>query len=234
VIRRNRIALIAGVLACGASTAAGQQIRSPYRFIDTSQFGGVAGAQVLTARGRLLTGPEDAPMALARWGMRISGPFAVGAQVGYMQSTRAVRDTVFVTPDSMYRELGEADFKLLTVLGNLRFNVTGGRTWNGLQPFALLGVGAAIDLAGTAVADTLVQPADARFDFGTSFAGQIGAGVEWFPAERFSARVDAHNVLWKLKVPEAFGRTERGRNLKFPSSEWEQNFVLSAGLSFHF
>lgn len=230
---RHRIGFVVALLALLAGTVAGQQIRSPYRFIDTSQFGGVSGGQVFASRGRLDTGPHDAPMVFARWGLRVSGPFTVGAEVGYMPSpsTRIVRDTVFAA-DSVYRPLGEADFTLLTVLGNLRFNVTGPRTWNGLQPFVLFGAGAAMDLAGTAPADTLVQPVDARFDFGTSFAGQIGAGVEWFPSASLSARIDAHNVLWKLKVPDAFGRTLRGEN--FPGSEWEQNFVLSAGLSFHF
>jgi hypothetical protein len=232
VIDGYRVAVALVALACLANAAAGQQIRSAYRFIDTKQFGGVNGGQVFAARGRLDTGPDNAPLMGVRYGLRVSGPFTVGAEVSYMPSTRIVRDTVFVTADSLYRALGEADINVLSILANLRFNVTGARTWHNLQPFALLGAGAALDVAGTAAADTLVHPADARFDFGTSFAGQIGAGVEWFPSASFSARVDAHNVLWKLKVPEAFGRTERGIN--FPESEWEQNFVLSAGLSFHF
>jgi hypothetical protein len=232
VIGRYRVGLVLVLLACLTSAAAGQQIRSPFRFIDTSQFVGVWGGQVSATRGRLGTGPDDAPMAGVRWGIRVSGPFTIGAELGYMPSTRIVRDTVFVAEDSVYRALGEADINLLTALANVRFNVTGARTWHNLQPFARFGAGAAIDVAGTAVADTLVQPADARFDFGTSFAGQIGAGVEWFPSSAFSARIDVHSVLWKLKVPEAFGRTERGARL--PRSEWEQNFVLSAGLSFHF
>jgi hypothetical protein len=232
VIGRCRVGLVIGLWLFSASMAAGQQIRSPYRFVDTSQFGGVGGGQVFTARGRLDTGPDNAPMALARWGLRISGPFAIGVDFGYMQSTRIVRDTVFVSPDSVYRPLGEADINLLTALGNLRFNVTGGRTWNGLQPFALFGAGAAIDLSGTAPADTLVLPVDARFDFGTSLAALMGIGLEWFASENFAARIDARNVLWRLKVPAAFKRT--GRGARFPNSEWEQNFVLSAGLSFHF
>jgi hypothetical protein len=229
---RYRVGLVCGLLVGVASAAAGQQIRSPYRFIDTSQFLGLTGAQVSASQGRLETGPDDAPMVGIRWGLRVSGPFTVGAEVGYMPSTRIVRDTVFVTADSLYRALGEADINVLTILGNLRFNVTGARTWHNLQPFVLFGAGAALDVAGSAPADTLVNVPDARFDFGTSFAGQIGAGVEWFPAAHLSARIDAYNVLWKLKVPEAFGLTERGEN--FPQSEWEQNFVLSAGLSFHF
>lgn len=232
MIGRYRIGLVLILLACLASAAAGQEIRSPFRFIDTSQFVGVWGGPVSATRGRLGTGPDDAPLLGVRWGLRVSGPFTIGAEIGYLPSTRIVRDTVFVTADSLYRALGEADINLLTVLANLRFNLTGSRTWHNLQPFALFGAGAAIDVAGSAVADTLVQPATARFGFGTSFAGQIGAGIEWFPSPGFSVRIDAHSVLWKLKVPEAFRLTERGALL--PRSEWEQNFVLSAGLSIHF
>jgi hypothetical protein len=232
LMERYRAGLVCGWLLCVASAAAGQQIRSPYRFIDTSQFLGLTGGQVSASQGRLETGPDDARMVGIRWGLRVSGPFTVGVEVGYVPTTRIVRDTVFVTADSLYRVRGEADIDVMTILGNLRFNVTGARTWHNLQPFVQFGAGAALDVAGTAPADTLVSPPEARFDFGTSFAGQIGAGVEWFPVAHIAVRIDAHNVLWKLKVPEAFRATARGET--FPESEWEQNFVLSAGLSFHF
>ena len=76
------------------------------------------------------------------------------------------------------------------------------------------------------------MPANARFDFGTSFAGQLGAGVEWFPSERIGVRLDARNLLWRLQVPDAFFLTENGRAL--PASEWEQNYLVSAGISVHF
>jgi hypothetical protein len=222
------------VLLASAGSVQAQTLDSPYRFIDTNQYAGLFGGYVSATTGRLELGPESAPMFGARWAIRVTGPFSFGAEVGYMPTTRTVHDTILATPvttDSLYRAVGEADMNVLTVLGHVRFNITGGRTWNHLQPFLVFGGGAALDLAGDAAADADLD-ANERFDFGTSFAGQVGAGIEWYPSARWSARVDAQSMFWKLKVPDAFRLTARGAT--FPASEWEQNVVLSAGLSIHF
>jgi hypothetical protein len=71
-----------------------------------------------------------------------------------------------------------------------------------------------------------------RFNFGTSFAGQLGAGVEWYLAPRWSVRADARAALWKLTHPTAFRLGERGALV--PPDEWENNTLLSAGISMHF
>lgn len=209
----------------------GQQIDSPYRFLDHGQFAGVWAGYVSASDGRIDIGPEPAPIVGLAWALRVSGPFSINAEVGYMPSTRIVRDTVFEAADSLFREVGEADVKLLTVMGNIRFNLTGARTWNGLQPFAIIGGGVAVDLAGATDVERELT-ANQRFDFGTSFAGQLGAGADWFPSQRVSIRVDARNMFWKLPIPEAFLFTAEGEG--FPRSEWEQNFALAAGLSIHF
>ncbi|MEX0907794.1 MAG: hypothetical protein WD054_05645, partial [Gemmatimonadota bacterium] len=158
-------------------------------------------------------------------------PFLAGVELGFAPANRTVRDTTFMQADSVFTPLGEADMNLLLAFANLRFNVTGTRTWHSLQPFMVIGLGAAVDLAGASELDADV-PGNARFDYGTSFAGQLGAGVEWFPSTRIGVRLDARNVLWKLEVPEAFLLTEHGRTL--PASEWEQNYLVSAGISVHF
>jgi opacity protein-like surface antigen len=209
----------------------GQGIDSPYRFLDHSQFGSLWGGYVSPGDGRIANGPDAGPIVGASWALRVSGPFALNIEAGYMPSTRTVRDTVFNDADGVYEPLGEADINVLTVMGNLRVNLPGARTWNGLQPFVLLGAGLAADLAGGSDIEA-EMPANARFDFGTSFAGQLGAGVDWFPTSRVSIRVDARDMFWKLPVPEAFLFTENGA--QFSRSEWEQNFALAAGLSIHF
>ena len=142
-----------------------------------------------------------------------------------------MRDTVFGTQDSLYRAIGEADMNMVTALGNVRFNITGPRTWRNLQPFVVFGGGAAIDLSRDAEIEADL-PANARFSFGTSFAGQLGGGIEWFPSTSVSGRIDARSLFWKLSVPEAFLLTTRGSTL--PRSEWEQNLGFSLGLSIHF
>jgi hypothetical protein len=213
------------------SAAAAQRIDSPYRFQDHGQRVGVYGGQISTSEGQLGVGPQSAPTLGARWALRVSGPFSIGVEAGYTPATRTVRDTVFNPADSVFRAVGEADMHLLTVMGVLHFSLTGARTWNALQPFIELGGGAAIDLAGSTALEAELPP-NARYDFGTSFAGQFGAGVAWFPTQRLSVRVDARNVIWRLSVPEAFVLTAAGRTLE--RSQWENNFALAAGLSIHF
>ena len=227
------IGLTFGGVAVGrpAPRAAGQRIDSPYRFLDHGQYVGLSGGYAWLSDGRIGNGPEPAPLVGAHWAMRVSGPFALAADVGFMKTTRVVRDTAFVAADSMFAAAGEADMYLLTAMGSLRFNITGARTWHGIQPFAVLGGGVALDLASESDDDRAL-PSDGRFDMGTSFAGQLGAGVDWFPSQRVSIRIDARNLLWKIPIPDLFRATENGMNL--PDSEWEQNFALSAGLSIHF
>jgi opacity protein-like surface antigen len=228
---RTALLAMAAVAAIAAPPAAAQRIDSPYRFLDHSQSIGVYGGYLGAREGRLSAGPQPAPVVGAHWAIRLSGPITLGAELGFSPMKRTVRDTAFVAADSLYAELGEADLNLLLGMANLRFNVTGARTWNGLQPFFLFGGGIAMDLSGASSIEQEI-PTNARFSFGTSFAGQLAAGVEWFPSERVSVRADARNVLWKLSIPEAFILTENART--FPRSEWEQNYLVSAGLSFHF
>jgi opacity protein-like surface antigen len=221
----------AAALPFSASPAAGQRIDSPYRFLDHGQFLGVYGGHVGVQEGRIGIGPEAAPILGVNWALRVSGPFAIGVDVGYISTTRTVRDTVFDAVDSTFTALGEADVQLLTVMGNLRVNLTGARTWHSLQPHVVLGAGVAVDLASRSALEDEFD-STRRYDFGTSFAGQFGAGVDWFPTSRVSLKLDARNMLWKLSIPDAFRLTENGRSL--PGSEWEQNLALTAGLSFHF
>jgi hypothetical protein len=225
------ISLLCAAWAAAAGPATAQRIDSPYRFLDHNQHAGVFAGRVDAAPGRLQLGPQPGTAFGARWGIRVSGPFSAGAEVAYMPTTRAVRDTVFIAADSVFRTVGEASMRLLSVMGTVEFAITGPRTWNNLRPFLNAGVGGVTDLAGSAAAEADFEP-NVRYDFGTSFAGQFGGGVEWFPVPRVSVRLDARNLLWRLGVPEAYGLTEPGRSV--PRSDWEGNFALLAGLSFHF
>jgi hypothetical protein len=222
-------AAVSAALVC--QPVSGQGIDSPYRFLDHSQFGSLWGGYVAAGEGQIDNGPEAAAIFGGSWALRVSGPFALNVEAGYMPSTRTVRDTVFNDADGIFEPLGEVDIRLVTVMANLRLNLPGARTWNSLQPFVIVGAGLAADVAGGSEIEA-DMPANARFDFGTSFAGQLGAGVDWFPTSRVSLRVDARDMFWKLPVPEAFLFTENGARLS--RSAWEQNFALAAGLSIHF
>jgi hypothetical protein len=212
-----------------AGRAGAQAINSPYRFIDEKQAAGPFGGYVLTSDGALGLAPKSGPIFGGRYTIRLSGPFTVEADIGYFPTTRTVRDTVVV--DSARRAVGDADFQALVGIGSLRFNITGPRTWHSIQPFLLFGAGAIVDISPRTDIDDDIS-ADARFDFGTSFAGQLGGGIEWFPSRRFTVRIDARNLLWKITTPTGFLLGEFGA--RAPGDEWLQNGVFSAGFSLHF
>ncbi|MGH7469435.1 MAG: hypothetical protein ACRENP_15905 [Longimicrobiales bacterium] len=228
VVRGSLFAMTIALLVQTGSSA-GQSIPSPYRFIDEKQTVGAFASYILTARGTVGLGPEDGAAAGVRYSIRLSGPFNVEAETFYFPSTRPVRDTTLAGDER--EQVGTADLTLLGGIASLRFNLTGPRTWHKLQPFVAFGVGAVLDLSGTSVEDERV-PADVRFDFGTSFAAHVGGGIEWFPGNRLSLRLDARNQLWKTNTPFPFLVGEAG--VQTPEDEWIQNGVISLGFAVRF
>jgi hypothetical protein len=212
-----------------AGPAFGQRINTPYRFFEQKQAVGFSVGYVSTDKGSLGLGPESGMVFGPRYHIRLSGPFFVEAEALYFPTTRAVLDTAVV--DSAFRNVGEASTSLAFLQASLRFQVTGQRTWNSILPFVLLGVGVGIEASGDDEADEVI-PGEARFDFGTTFAGQLGAGIEIFPAERLAIRIDARNLLWQLKTPQGLTEVDIGRTV--PSEEWTNNLTASIGISFHF
>lgn len=226
-ICRALIPVLAG-LAVTADALTAQTIRSPYRHVDERQAVGFFGGYIFTDRGELELGPESGLAFGARYSIRLGGsPFSAEANVGLFPTTRVVFDTVGV--DLPLAEVGEADLTLLLADASLRFDLTGPRTYYGFMPFVLAGGGLAAALSEDDDADSDLA-ADARFRFGTRFAGHVGAGFEWFALPRLSLRAEAKDMFWKLRTPHAFAR----QNLDVSGSEWVQNFLLSLGLVYRF
>jgi hypothetical protein len=221
------IAILAWVLA---PPLAAQHITSPYHFLDTHQTVSVLFGKVSTQTGLLGLGPESGNFYGARFGYRPStGPLALELLVATAPLKREVLDTLRTGHDSAFARFGTADQGLLLVFADVRFNFTGGRTWHGLQPFALFGPGVVVSTNGQNGADRLV-PQPSRFKFGTSFAAEVGAGVEWYATSRLGLRADARGVFWRLRAPGAF----LAQNPTRSASAWARNGALSASLAFHF
>jgi hypothetical protein len=217
------------LMLLAATPAFAQRITTPYHFFEETQAAGLTVAYISTDKGSIGLGPESGVAFGGRYHIRLSGPFFVEAEALYFPTTRAVLDTAVV--DSSFRVVGEAKTALALLQGSLRFQITGQRTWNGILPFFLLGVGVGVEAKGDEAADEDV-PGEARFDLGTTFAGQLGAGIEIFPAERLAIRIDARNVLWQLKTPQGLLDVDIGRTL--PADEWTNNLTASVGISIHF
>jgi opacity protein-like surface antigen len=164
-----------------------------------------------------------------RYDFGLSGPFVLEATLGWLTSTRALQDTV--PGDTTRMTVGDVDFRAISAEVALRFDITGPRTWHGLLPYVLLGVGFTNDRAAESSTQQAL-PADVRFNFGTRFTATMGGGIEWLPVSRLGLRVDVRNMLWKLKSPSAFLFGDRA--LSLPSNQWTQNVAFTAGLSLRF
>lgn len=229
-MRPWRLALFFFWLALAPGSAAAQEIDSPYRFVNSRQAATVFGGYMAAGKGTLGIGPKAGPVFGGRYNLNISGPFALEGDIAWFSSTRAVMDTV--PGDTTRREIGEADMALAIASAALRFNLTGPRTWHGLMPYLVFGAGAAFNTSGDEAPDSEL-PADVRLDFNTSFLGELGGGIEWHLGDRLGLRLDARNLLWKLKTPRAFLiKGEQARLL--PADEWAQNLSLTAGLVLRF
>lgn len=224
-----RIAAFALLLLAHAGTAAAQRIDTPYRFFSETQAAGVAVSYIATDKGSIGLGPEAGVAFGGRYHIRLSGPFFIEAEAFYLPTTRAVLDTAVV--DSAFRQVGEADLGILTATASLRFNLTGQRTWNRVLPFIIAGIGVAIEVKDDELADEDV-PGESRFDFGTAFAGQVGAGIELKPAGPLAIRIDGRALFWQLDTPQGLLTVDVGRAL--PTDEWTTNLAASIGISLYF
>jgi hypothetical protein len=216
------------VLICSLPARA-QHIDSPYRFLDASQHVGGYFAHVHGDAGSVGLGAESGSAYGARYGLRLSGPFMLDVDAMYFPTHGAVLDTVVV--DSAFRRIGTASMPLVVATASLRFNFSGPRTWHRLQPFVSFGAGAAIGTQKD-VGAIEAAPVDARYSFRASFAGSLGAGLEIYPTQRISIRLDGRNMLWKIKTPAALLRGTLGSTM--PKDEWAANLTTSAGISIHF
>lgn len=225
---RARCLVLLVLVLAGASPAAAQRIASPYRFVDETQSVEVFAGWVLPDAGALELGGIAAPAFGARYGIRLNGPFTVEGAATWLPLSRAVVDTI-VQPDSTFAVRDTAGMNVLLLTGALRFDLTGPRTWRGIMPYFTAIGGVAVDMSGDDEAEQGI-PVEARFDFGTSFAGGLGAGLEWFATPRLTFRADARDVLWKLETPEPL----LTRDLTAPDEEWVQNVIISLGASVRF
>jgi hypothetical protein len=219
--------LLAGLILPG--TVAAQTIESAYRFLDFRQSASVFGGRIVTNPGSLDLGPKSGTIFGVRYDFDTAGPFVLEAEFGWITATRAVQDTV--PEDTTRMTVGEADFGAITGSVALRFNITGPRTWHGLLPYLLFGLGFTKDLASEAAVEKDL-PADVRYDFGSRFTATIAGGVEWLATSRVGLRFDVRNMLWKVKTPGPFLFGDRA--LSLPSSEWTQNVALTAGVTVRF
>lgn len=237
MIKRSVLVVLATV-AAAATPAAPQQIDSPYDFVDSRMGVWAFGSAVYTDRGPIDLGPKSGYAAGLGYTVRISGPFNFDARAAYLPTERDVFTVVPTDPEVVeadpragLEQIGTADLHLLLLDASLRFDITGPRTWHRLQPYALIGAGGVVRVASDdAAEEDLPEDSDLAVRFRSGFTGHVGAGIEFYASQRFTFRLDARDILWKIHVPEGFFTDNR----IVDNEQWVQTAHLSLGLSYRF
>ena len=217
---------VAVLASVGISELRAQQIASPYRYVESSQYGGAFAGYLWTDALEPDLGPQASPIFGAHYGLRFSGPLSGEVSLGLIPSERTVFRNAAAPQDSVNPAPVEStDMLLLSAEGALRLNITGPRTWNGLMPFVLAGGGVVANLSGEGSAE--IEEAE-QFDFGPALAVSVGAGTEWFASERLSLRLELRDRLWRVTVPT--GLSDSGED----DASWTNNLGISVGASLHF
>jgi hypothetical protein len=163
-------------------------------------------------------------------GLGLGGPLTVELNLAFSPSKRDLYDAD-PNADSSHVELdrlGEVNEALLITEGAFRFRLTGDRSYKGFAPFVLASGGLVIPVSGsTAAEDSL--PAHRRLDFGPSFAVGTGAGVDFFPGQRVSLRLEGTYRLWRLSTPPGMLPAGQGK-----VTAWTANSGISLGAAYHF
>jgi hypothetical protein len=207
---------------------AGQQISSPYAFIEERQEAGAYVGYLSGSTGRFGYGPSGGLMVGGRYSIDLSGPLAIEATGGVVRGTRDVVNPARPEGD---RVIGQADVLLTTIDLRLRLSATGARTWHGLVPFLSFGGGVVFDTEdATLIERTALEP-DEVFELGTKFFGTVGPGVKWHVNRRIAVRTDLGFSLWRIDTPGGWGDPQYG----FPSvetNEWVSGLSLTGSVLF--
>lgn len=211
-----------------ASAAAGQVIPSAYDFVETRQsFGMFVGSTNLDS-GQLGLDPNSASTAGARWALDVGGALSLEVNGTWFEAERDVLDPSRPENDQV---LGQSDMSIVQFDVRLRLNLTGHRTWHGIQPFVAFGGGIASE-AGVdrTLEDAALMPQDQRFDFGNRLTTMLGLGVNFRLAERLYLRVDGLLTLGKMGTPTGWVTAEVDPDRVNPQGEWlaGQNLMIGA------
>jgi hypothetical protein len=212
-----------------AQAISAQSIPSPYRFIERGQEAGLFTGSMTTNTGRFNLGPGDQTMVGARYSVEVSGPVALEGLASMALGPRAVVNPNRLEGDQV---VDEAEMQVLFLEARLRFNLTGRRTWRGLQPYTFIGGGVGFDTIGRQAEDQLLDEED-RYEFGTRWTGNFGVGSRWLFSSRFHLRFDAGWRLYKVGIPTGWRDPALG-DLNVPEDEWVSGRSITVGLGYRF
>lgn len=193
----------------------------------TPLFGYVGGSG-----GPLGVGPHNGTTIGLRYDLRTASTIQFG--LGFSRGTleRLVVDPFVRLENRVHGPVEQTtSFADVTV----QLNLTGGKSWHRLAPYASLGVGLAIGDAG-------VASDSSGYEFGNKFYVTPGLGARLMVSDALHLRADVRGLFWNLKYPESYRRepieepgTPEEPNAVKPQgnlSEWSLTPMLQVGIGY--
>ena len=183
--------------------------------------------------GRFGIGGRDGTTYGVRYDLRAGGTISFGASVARGTLERLVVDPFVRLAD---RVSGPVDQKTTFADLSIQLNLTGGKTWRRIAPYA--GVALGMAFGGDIAADT------SDYEFGNKFYFAPHIGTRVFLTSRVLLRADARATFWKLNYPDSFADepplepgTDDEPNAVIPDNqmdEWVVSPWVQVGLGFLF
>ena len=205
---------------------------SPFRDLKsghsiTPLFGYVGGSG-----GPLGVGPHNGTTIGLRYDLRTASTIQFG--VGF---ARGNLERLVVNPFVQLANRVSGPFEQTTSFVDLsvQLNLTGGKSWHRLAPYASLG-------AGLAFGDAEVASDSSGYEFGNKFYITPAIGTRLLLTDALHLRADVRGLFWNLKYPDSYGRepveepgTPDAPNAVKPEgslSEWTLTPMLQVGIGY--
>lgn len=190
---------------------------SPYHELEQGTFVEAFGGRLLGTGGLLQLGPRNGTSAGARLVIRGKNTlqFSFGGwTAGTQRSLINAQDSVAV------RNKGLIDQRLIAGEIGIQLNLTGGKTWRGLAPYAGVSLGLVHGQGGPAM-DT------SGYTFGTKIFFAPTIGTRLFAGQRLYLKVDLRALFWKLSYPPSYSLEPT----KQPGTPTQSNAVNTTGVT---
>lgn len=206
---------------------------SPYRELTQSRSLTVMAGRFTSNGGRFGLSPNSGYAYGLRYGLRANKFLELSLAVSRADLERVIVDQFVPVADRV-----RGPFTERMTLGEVgfTFNLTGGKTWRGVAPFAGFGLGVARSDGINAENDTT------GFRMGSKFIFTPHAGARVFLSDKLHLRAEAKAVFWRLRYPDSFGQEPPAEPGIPPASnaviqnglfrEWVPNAVLQVGLGY--
>jgi hypothetical protein len=188
------LALLVLTPAVAGAQDAPLNLRTPYREIPNGRYIELIGGKIFGDGGPIPVAPQDGNA----FGGRVVFRGNHTVQLGFGGWVANTKRFVVDADDSVSKRIsGPIDQRLVAGEASIQFNVTGGKSWRGLAPYAGVGIGIVMGEKSPA-ADT------SGYKFGTKFFFAPNAGTRIFLGQRAFVKVEARALFWKINYPGSY------------------------------